>query len=357
MATSTAKKKTTKEETYVNNLIKIFDKKLAAQVKAIHVPVFNTLQKNINIESFFLNHIDFEAIMGNNVKLLDRMVMHIICEFVAERIVDDIKNEYFIGVWDKYTVYNVAAAVITFMKNSETTELYLTDHQFAQIDPVDLEKLEPLSYMPFSMYNPTVFVKMISRIIVKVTATMSNIMVEGIPNALISPDGKSTGVTSYIYARFWNALNKAEIEFPVTESDPTTEKNIMKFSDAIEEPIMKYIASELSNAGLSDNIINLFLGVSNLHIVYEVPENEKIGDVVYEFRLESKDDRFDKIMASVSLVAKDIMLSKNKESLADVPKTRVNKIGAELRKMINNFTSAAVSVYVSTVAANAENKN
>lgn len=357
MATKKSSTPRNKETTYINQQMKIFEKKLADQVKQIHVPVFDVLKKNITIESFFMNHIDYEAIMGKNVKLLDRMIIHIICEFISDRITEDMKNYYFIGVWDRYTVYNVAAATVTFMKHDTKPDLYLTAHQFAVISQEDLDKLPKGTYMPFSEYNPARLMQMISSIITTVTNMMSKIMVEGVPHALISPEGKSSTVPLFIFQRFYNKIKASELELPCGISDPTTEKNIMKFSDMIETPIMEFISVELKEAGLSDNIINLFLGANNLHIIYEVPENEKMGGVKYLFNMESKDGRFDPIKVGYEITAKDIINIIESESIDNIAKTRIKTIGTDLRNMIITFTTAAISLYVSTMAANTKAKS
>ena len=356
-----ATKKTTtpknKETTYIARQMKIFEKSLTDQVKQIHVPVFDVMKNNITIESFFLNHIDYEAIMGKNVKLLDRMIIHIICDFIAERITEDMKNYYFIGVWDRYTIYSVAAATVSFMKHDQKPDLYLTALPYVTISQEDLDKLPEGSYMPFSDYNPTRFIQMASNIMKSVTNTISKIMVDGAPHAFISPEGKSSTVGAFIYQRFYNKIKGSNIELPCGVNDSTTEKNIMKFSDAIETPIMEYISTEMKESGLSDNIINLFLGASNLHIIYEVPENEKMGGLNYLFNMESKDDRFDPIKVGYTVNVKDIISIVESNSIDDITKTRRTSIGKELRSMIINFTTAAVSLYVSTMAANSEAKS
>lgn len=354
MATKKSSTPKNKETTYISRQMKIFEKSLADQVKQIHVPVFDVMKNNITIESFFLNHIDYEAIMGKNVKLLDRMIIHIICDFIAERITDNMKNYYFIGVWDKYTIYSIAAATVTFMKHDSKPDLYLTALPYATISQEDLDKLPEGSYMPFSDYNPTRFIQMASNIMKSVTNTMSKIMVDGVPHAFISPEGKSSTIAPFIYQRFYNKIKSSITELPCNVNDPTTEKNIMKFSDTIETPIMEYISTELKESGLSDNIINLFLGASNLHIIYTVPENEKMGGVVYLFNMESKDDRFETINAGYNISAKDIVAIVESNSINDIAKTRRNAIGKDLRNMIIDFTTAAVSLYVSTMAANSE---
>jgi hypothetical protein len=357
MATKKQSSPKNKETTYINQQMKIFDKKLSDQVKQIHVPVFDVMKKNITIESFFLNHVDYEAIMGKNVKLLDRMVIHIICDFIAERITDDMKNYYFIGIWDKYTIYSVAAATVTFMKHDTKSELYLTAHQYATISQEDLDKLPKGSYMPFSEYNPTRLLQIVSSIMTTVTSTISKIMVEGVPHALISPEGKSSTVPTFIFQRFYNKIKDSNITLPCGVNDETTEKNIMKFSDAIETPIMEHISVELKEAGLSDNIINLFIGASNLHIIYEIPENKKMSGVTYLFNMESKDDRFAPIKVGYTVSVKDIVTIINSKDISEIAKTRIKTMGTDLRNMIMHFTTAAVSLYVSTMAANAEVKS
>ena len=356
-----ATKKTTapkdKESTYISRQMKIFEKSLADQVKQIHVPVFDVMKKNITIESFFLNHIDYEAIMGKTVKLLDRMIIHIICDFIAERITDDMKNYYFIGVWDRYTIYSVTAATVTFMKHDEKPDLYLTALQYATISQEDLDGLPEGSYMPFSEYNPTRFLQMITSIMNTVTNMMSKIMVEGVPHALISPEGKSSTVPMFIFQRFYLKMKSSELTLPCDANAEATEKNIIKFSDMIETPIMEHISVELKEAGLSDNIINLFIGASNLHIIYDIPENNKMGGLNYNFTMESKDDRFEPIKVGYQINVKDIISIIESNDIEDIAKTRRNKLGADLRNMIISFTSAAVSLYVSTMAANAEAKS
>lgn len=351
-----ATKKSNKVDNAVTKYIKGFDKKLAMQVKDIHIPSFMVLQKNITTQSFFMDHIEYEAIMGDAVKLLDRMMLNIISEFITDQILDSMKNEYYIGVWDRYTVYSVAAATVTFMKHDSKPITYLTEKQFVTISEEDLAKLPEGSYMPFGEYNPTRLMQMINRIKNLVTVTMSNIMVRGVPNTFISPDGTSSGQSKFIFDRFFDLVKNADLDLKIKPNDPIAEKNILMFSDTFEKPILTYLSNELNQAGLSSNVINLFLGTCDFKVIYDVPEKEVMNNLVYEYRMVSKDERFETpVIAAVTFEAKDLFAIYNADKREDIAASRATKIGNLLRKAILTYTEGVISLYVSTVAANKAN--
>ena len=113
----------------VKKLVAEVNRIFTNQVKSSNIPVLKVLEKNLDIENFFTHHIDLEAIMGDNVDLLDRMMLSAISQYVTNDIltsIDDAKMKY-VGVWDNYTIYSIASAVVTFMKSDFDTEKIPTD--------------------------------------------------------------------------------------------------------------------------------------------------------------------------------------------------------------------------------------
>lgn len=65
----------------VRKMVANIDGELKLQARMSNIPVFRLLgTSTITTESFFLNHVDYEAILGQNVDILDRMMMSAICK-------------------------------------------------------------------------------------------------------------------------------------------------------------------------------------------------------------------------------------------------------------------------------------
>ena len=73
----------------VRRMVKDIDTELKTQAKESNIPVMQILGANVlNAESFFLNHMDYTAILGKNSDILDRMMMTAICSSLTEQCSD-----------------------------------------------------------------------------------------------------------------------------------------------------------------------------------------------------------------------------------------------------------------------------
>ena len=339
-------------ESYIN-------KSLQKQIAEINIPVLTIMKKSINCETYFLNHQDYHAIMGKNVELLDRMVLHSICEILANDIKAGIDSANgFVGVWDIHTIYNITAAVITIMKHDTTEELYLTSQQFSQISQEDLEKLALNTYMPYSEYNPNRLTQVIVAIRNKVLDSVANLMGTGIPNIFMSPGNKNTDLLEYLSRSFSTVMKeKLQDEDPETLKEKLTvkptEMEILNFNSKFEKSVIETLVSFLSRSGLSDNVLNLLLGTSRLHIFYDDFKDESkktLGDIALSFTLRTEDKRFEVMSTSFNVIIKDLYeVIFQYDEMSNSKKT---KFGRSIRTAILNFTTLAINNYFAIISAN-----
>ena len=331
----------------VTQQVRMINRSLVNQAKICNIPFFRVMSGSLSVESYFMNHIDYEALMGKNIGVLDRMMKHAICDYLAVDIHENIKDySGFTGVWDVYTIYNIAAVVTTIMKSDSSTDLYLTSHQYEMISDEDLAKLPVGTYMKFTEYNPTRFMQIVLQIRQVVLETMAGIMKDGLPNAFLTPNLEGVQLIMKHAELFEATMLDAIID--------ATEKMITRIAEATEKPFITMIMSLLTNSGLSENVINLALGTSRFHIVFDDVKDHKIGDIKLTFMLRYDND--DKpISVATSYQVKDmfdLVLHPDK-----VTKKTKKAIGTALRAAILNFTTFTVNVYFATMDKNTKAEN
>lgn len=332
------------------------------QFKSANIPVLKILEKNMDIETFFKHHIDLEALMGEHVDLVDRMMMSAICQYITNDILDSIENAKmkYVGIWDNYTIYSIATAVITFMKNDKDSSKYLTSLQYAQISIPDLAKLPKNSYMQFDLYTPNAFVEQIILIRKVVVETMSNIIQNKIPMAFL---GSSDRPVPY---RFYEAfrsmmtddikefMDRGSITLDTLPDMKATEKKISKFVEYFETPFLSMMTMYLGQSGVSTNMINLVLGASKIHIQYSDAVDTEINlrdvDITYiMYHGALKDPK--NIHVACSFKIGDIIdMCMLEES--SISKTRKENFGKTLRTFLLNMLVYLFNVYSKTINGN-----
>lgn len=344
----------------VTQQVRVINRSLVNQAKICNIPFFRVMAGSLSVESYFMNHVDYEALMGKNIGVLDRMMKHAICDYLAVDIHENIKDySGFTGVWDVYTIYSIAAVVTTIMKSDSSTDLYLTSHQYEMISDEDLANLPAGTYMKFTEYNPTRFMQILLQIRQVVLETMAGIMKDGLPNAFLAPNLEGVQLTMKHAELFESTMHDAIIEADeelkrinpeYTMSSPATEKMITRIVEATEKPFITMIMSLLTNSGLSENVINLALGTSRFHIIFDDTKDRKLGDIKLTFMLRYGDDENRPVSVATSYQIKDmfdLVLHPDK-----VTKKSKKAIGTALRAAILNFTTFTVNVYFATMDKN-----
>lgn len=348
--------------TLVTQQVRVINRSLVNQAKVCNIPFFRVMSGSLTLESYFMNHIDYEALMGKNVGVLDRMMKHAVCDYLAVDIHENIKDySGFTGVWDVYTIYNIAAVVTTIMKSDSSTDLYLTSHQYEMISDEDLAKLPDGTCMKFTEYNPTRFMQIVLQIRHVVLETMAGIMKDGLPNAFLTPNLEGTQLimkhAELFETTMHDAITEADEELKridpkYTMTSSATEKMVTRIAEATEKPFITMIMSLLANSGLSENVINLALGTSRFHVVFDDTKDQKLGDIKLTFMLRYGDDDNKPISVATSYQIKDmfdLVLRPEK-----VTKKSKKAIGTALRAAILNFTTFTVNVYFATMDKNSK---
>lgn len=346
-------------------VIKRIDHSLNEQVKECNVPVFKVLEKAITTEGFFRNHVDFMAILGKeNIEILDRMVMHAICEDLSNSLYEDIHDtKGYVGVWDHNTIYNIIAAVVTFMKHDTTVETYFTAKQFAVISDEDLQKLAKNTYMAFSEYNPNRFFEICMQIRLVAVDVIQGIMKEKIPTAFVHTNNITLGARltetyrSYMHDDITAAIEKICAECNCTSDDINTmmssETAVQIFTKYFEKPFLTMMTITLQNSGLSENVINLMLGSSRIHILYDDPTKVKFVDTTINYRFVSELNN--RVNVTFTTKIGDV-LTVALSDLETMAKTRKENYGKAIRKLILELCQYSANTYMETIRLNKQAK-
>lgn len=338
------------------NIEKSINRSIQEQITEINVPIFTILKKQLSLDAYFLNYLDLKAIMGDNVRLLDRMVLQSINSFITEQVYAAIKEKPgMVGVWDKYTIFSIASTVTTVFKHDEKEEHYLSALPYVVISEEDLQSLPEGSYMPFSEYNPNRFTQILSQIQTKVIDTIADLMSNAIPNIFLNSGNKSEDLVLRLVDSFKTNCESAEIHLSEDFLKSTVnEKNIVEFVHEIETPFFSTIVAFMHNSGISDNLIKLFLS-SRLMILFDDPveaKNKKMKDINLSFmmRYQDVDNRFNPITASVSYPIGELYsILMDYENMSKSAKVRFGKM---LRKAILTYNVMALDIYFALVTAN-----
>lgn len=351
-----------KTSPYVRSVVRKVDRELADQVKMINVPVFKAMEKSITTEAFFLNHTDFVAIMGDNVKLLDRMMMHAICHTLTDDLYDAMcKNKGQIGVWDCHTIYNILAAAITFMANSDTGEKYLTGLQYVSVNNAELAQFPENAYMAFSEYNPNRFVQMCMSIRNVAMEAIGGIMEKGIPNLFAFRTGSNIQLKLYEIKRMymendmqalWHTYQEMGVED--LKTTPATENLIRVFTDNFEKPFISMLYSNLMNGGFSENIVNLTMGTVRLHVMYDDPVDKNLYDVAITIRLVTKIGEKNYAVEYTTTIGEEfdsVILT-----LEQLSKNKQETFGKKLRKFYLDMCTFVLNTYMQVIRDNKADK-
>lgn len=352
------------------------DRHIQDQIAEANIPVLKVMSKVINLQSYFLDHMNYNAILGNNVEILDRMITHAICTEIANGVYDGIKEtKGYIGVWDQNTIYNIAAAVITFMQHDTEPVVYLTAHQYKTISEEDLKNLPVGTYMAFHDYNPNRFYQIFTQIRALVIETIQGIMRNRIPKAFTySPDYPLAtrlydSYRSFLETDMLNCVNQIkplaegtdetqeDREYRVYEvsEKPATEKLITKVTEYFEKPFLTMMTLMLQDSGLSQNVINLMLGTSRIHIFYDDPKDKQLKDINLTYTVISDMAGADGKPFRIEFVVKigDLLI----QCLTDrskMSKTRLENYGKPIRKFLLDFIAYTLNVYSVTIQSNLE---
>lgn len=343
----------------VKKLVAEVNRIFTNQVKSSNIPVLKVLEKNLEVETFFTHHIDLEAIMGEHVDLLDRMMLSAISQYVTNDIlssIDDAKMKY-VGVWDNYTIYSIASAVVTFMKNDFDTEKYLTALQYVQVSKEDLLKLPQNAYMAFTNYSMNRFAEQVVFIRKMVVETIASIMENKIPKAFLSSSDRPVQYRFYesyksmMEADMLKFLEQANIKYEDVDTAVASEKKINKFIEYFETPFLSMMSMYMEQSGVSSNMINIMLATSKIHIQYTNPAEEdgllKDSEITYiMYAGERKDPKSIKIACTLNLGdAIDMALL----DPATVSKTRKENFGKALRTFLLDMIVYMFNVYKWTI--------
>lgn len=336
----------------IRKAVREIESNFRQQAKSANIPAINVLYKILTLESFFLNHTDYEAILGKNVDLVDRMMLTAISDTIAQDIFDSISEAgvHYVGVWDLHTLYSIVAATVTFMDHDSTVDKYLTPLQYKTIDDEALSKLPEGAYMPFKDYNPNRFYQQLVGIRQVALNTITGMMEHRIPKAFLSSVDYPLPyrMLDYYHTALHDALQPlyktSEEELDYCQQ-PATEKTVREFTDIFEKPFLEMWVSLLHESGLSDNLINLMLGSSRIHLMYDDPEGKTTGDITITYILSTEKSGLPKATkVEYKVTIKQAVLAAEKDPKS-FTKTAQEQFGKPMRSFLLDLCTYAINIY------------
>lgn len=335
-----------------------------AQLKDCNIPVFRLIYDNpemATINSFFLNHLEYEAILGIHIDILDRMMMTAISDRITKDILASIDGSEMVypGIWDTHTVYSIVGAACTFMKHDTLPERYFTLLQYDVISQEDLDAQPAASYMPFSQYNPNRFVEITMGIRQLAITTIASILQTKMPRAFLSSKD------SPLWQRFYDRYN-ANIASAVTEltdgdtnaflERDATENGIEAFVTSFERPFLTLMIDLMIDSAVSPYLINMMLRDSTVKVIYEdfmteEGELKKLGDIDVTYSLMLADDPSKSSCSFIINMRDAIELA---QSGIEIDKTRREAFGKSLRTFLFSICAHAINVFAHNVEKNPE---
>lgn len=350
------------------------DRHIQDQISEANIPVLKVMSKVINLQSYFLDHMNYNAILGDNVEILDRMVTHAICTEIANSIYEGIKEtKGYVGVWDQNTIYNIAAAAVTFMKHDTDPIVYFTAQQYKSISEEDLAKLPKETYMAFGDYNPNRFYQIYTQVRNVVIETIQGIMKNRLPKAFTYSTEYPLPTRLYDSYRSFMHDDMMECLFaikPLAEGVEktqdliesymyevldmsATEKLITKVTDYFEKPFLTMMTLLLQDSGLSQNVINLMLGTSRIHIFYDDPRDKALKDIglTYNVISDINDSNGNPFKITFNITINDLIIQ-NLTDREKISKTRGENYGKPIRKFLLDFITYTLNVYSAIMESN-----
>jgi len=334
------------------------------QLKNCNIPVFRLIYDNpemATINSFFLNHLEYEAILGIHVDILDRMMMTAIADRISHDIIASIEGSEMVypGIWDIHTVYSIVGAATTFMKHDTLPERYFTPLQFDTISQEDLDEQPVASYMPFSQYNPNRFVEIAMGIRQLAINTIASIMQTKMPRAFLS--SKDLPLWQRFFDRY-NANLAPAIE-DLTDGNieafldrDGTENSIEAFVTSFEHPFLTLMIDLMLDSGISPYLINMMLRDSTVNVVYDDNVDEegnfkKLGDIGITYMISLTADN-KRTNCSFAINVRDAI--EVGASGADIDKSRREAFGKSLRSFLLSICAHTINVFAYNVEKNPE---
>lgn len=330
----------------VNKLISRINRTFIEFLKKSNVPTFIALTKTISIESYFLDHDTYKQLFGDiTIQLFDQIATTAINSIIAEDVTSAInKAGYFVGLWDIHTIYDIVNAATTIMVGDEDGRLYFTAQQYHSITKEDLAKLQVGTYMPFDEYNPNRLYEQIQHIIGLTAYTVNDIIKNRWPKAYFCTE--KIPMFDRIYNDFGTFM-KDDVMKDIMSDTIYTERLIRQLTDSFDKPFMSYVSALLTESGLCEGIVLNMLSSVKLHVLYQEPEDHKMGSVILDMMFVAEKVE-GKPSINFSITVGDLFTCINHANNPDikVSKTKVEKFGRNVKKYLNDLCMFSVKLYL-----------
>jgi len=330
--------------------VNIIDKHLAIQINECNILTFKLRKNKINLKSYFLEHQQNAMLYGKYARLLDRMVFLAICSNIARDVYEGLHDSKIMsgiaGVWDEYTIYNIAAAAINIMTVTDTGDEYFTYAQYKQLSQAELDKLNPECYMAMSEYTPSKFYNVYMGLQVFVVDTIMGIMAKEIPTLLQHPSAVTDNQHITLVVRRSIALSdqeRAAWRSSFNMGAVATDNMVVDFSRQIEKPLLLATANMLRSAGLSDGVVGVMLYATQVHVLFGKLDGKTLRHVPIEILMVCKSNTNLKVSYK-STVGEEFAIFTS----ADLAISREERYGQHMRAFLTKLLDYTVAVVSET---------
>ena len=125
------------------------------------------------------------------------------------------------------------------------------------------------------------------------------------------------------------------------------------FTEYFEKPFLVMCSILMQQSGLSENLINMALGMSHVHIIYDDPTDRKLGDIhiVVNLAAEKLPVGIEQPKTGFSISVADAILF----ALGDIdelPKSKKEPFGKAIRSLIISMCTYSINIYTRLMAHN-----
>ena len=326
-------------------------------LKESHIPVFKEMASDTAIvKNYFLNRSMNIGLLGENIKLFDRIFRYSVARVVTRDIKDAINNDKccYPGIWTDEAIFSLILNMLNITTLVDSPE----EGYFITVTPYNTrenttEMVSSMS-MPFAEYNPNRLYQL--------CLTLQNNVIECIVKHISNEKLTALLCINEIplamrYAREFGSILNTRLNIDeLLSSDDVTElvnNQAQKFIDNVKTPLLLYLTTLLETSGLSVDAINKMLSFTMVTSYYSVQDDNRTrfiaeGNMIrYVFRYNKKNENesiFTSFTCDVMDLIKTVSWANAKEENTDF--NAVRRVGKSLVKLFNQAVKYAIMIHI-----------
>lgn len=298
----TSKKKVdlTKNKTSrpVNTIARNIEKEFRDVLKKSNIVVFNHIVKEMSLDRYFLNRKLFVNLLGSTIHIMDYAMRVAVANTIRDTVMDQLTREdrVYPGYWDVEAQVISMAHVNIVTGESDPNRWYLSIKIGAtSVSPGEINESLDVGDVPdameFSEYNPNKLAQLVYKVSIMITQAIVAQCAE-YPDAMVYHGYESDAetVTNRYTKNFrTQILDNNEFEFEIV-GIPPYEKNILKYLEAMEKPMVMYFCYMIASAGIGADTVQKFVNRMKIHAIFNSDKAKTLADVsiTYLFLIEGQ---------------------------------------------------------------------